>query len=478
MRRAEFLCLGFHNIYRLIIFFATFYFCVTAIAISNIFVISVKVGDGIENGKFCSYVTEYFELLESARPKVIQCDRMRSRADYYRLVVESSVDFSVFSRAIEPLIKNGFVSWFEVSGKMQSQSLPVSSSLVVDDYYNSWADKESFGSESIKNSGEFVALKNFTDIYSEKKPVTIAVLDSGVDFSASGLESLRWSNFGEVADNGLDDDANGFVDDVAGWDFVEDTGAMDKDPMRHGTAVALIIDQMLPDAFKKNFAIMPLRVVNPASGGEVDPFDLADAIYYAVDKKVNVINLSLGSTVDYQIVAEAVASAVSSGVVIVAAAGNTSGLTMFPARLEGVISIGAKTKSGAILSSSARGPGVDAFFLGENVLDDLKINFPVRIQSGTSFAAPLATAIVAQIAASIPESNPCDLVLRKITSMAPETMKSFDLVTKWFYSYENDFHQKIIDGRNWANRENLCAVPVSLPLIIRNELTQSFKSVQ
>src|SRR3989339_454561 len=79
--------------------------------------------------------------------------------------------------------------------------------------------------------------------------IVIAVLDTGISFEHPDLKTNLWKNDGEVADNGVDDDENGFVDDAFGWDFVDDDNDpgpdasedANPDAVSHGTVIAGII---------------------------------------------------------------------------------------------------------------------------------------------------------------------------------------------------------------------------------------------
>jgi subtilisin family serine protease len=124
----------------------------------------------------------------------------------------------------------------------------------------------------------------------------VAVVDSGVAWDHPDLSPNMWTNPGEIAGNGVDDDANGKVDDVRGWDFVDaDNNAWDYND--HGTHVAGTIAArgdngigLAGVAWKA--AIMPVRALN-ASGSGTDA-DITDAFTYAADNGAKVVNASLG----------------------------------------------------------------------------------------------------------------------------------------------------------------------------------------
>jgi subtilisin family serine protease len=163
--------------------------------------------------------------------------------------------------------------------------------------------------------------------------VTVAVLDSGVDLTHPDLHDRIWTNSGEVAGNGIDDDRNGFIDDVHGWDFVD----ADADPnpevsvgnqlegTNHGTLAAGIIgaagnnsEGVVGAAW--NVAIMPLRVLD--SQGNGGTMQVVQAVRYAVAKGVKIINISFTGNGYSEVLAEALRKAHDAGILIVASAGN------------------------------------------------------------------------------------------------------------------------------------------------------------
>jgi len=163
--------------------------------------------------------------------------------------------------------------------------------------------------------------------------VRVAVIDSGVDISHPDLSGRIWTNPGEIPGDGLDNDRNGYADDVHGWDFVDD----DPDPnpdlanpslqegIQHGTLVAGIIGAAGNNGegvtgVNWNVEIMPLRVLDSeGSGGTVAA---ENAIRYAIMQKARVINISFIGPAYSSSLAEILRAAHQAGIVIVAAAGN------------------------------------------------------------------------------------------------------------------------------------------------------------
>lgn len=159
----------------------------------------------------------------------------------------------------------------------------------------------------------------------EAQPVIVAVIDTGLDWHHRNIDWQNiWRNPNEVAGNGLDDDHNGYADDVIGWDF---TRHQDKpwDYDGHGTMTAGIIAASWNDkegmAGVNPFArLMILKALNDF--GKTRASYVAEAIAYAADNGARVINLSVGGKETSEVAQAAVDYAYSKGVVIVVAAGN------------------------------------------------------------------------------------------------------------------------------------------------------------
>ena len=315
---------------------------------------------------------------------------------------------------LQTLKLQGLVQWFEIKqSDLKLQSLSHGNAGVAIDpaFWSALKPSAPESSEPWFVSDDIRRLRAWNSMMEVNGQVVVAVIDSGVNFSDPALAAIRWQNTRETAGNEIDDDGNGYVDDVNGWDFVsegyaqlfDDTAAPDNDPadtLGHGTAVAQIMRAVVGSALADLIRLMPLRVAYGLNGsGTVNPAALAEAIYYAADNGAHIVNISLGGAQRYEVVATAIQYALGKGAVVVAAAGNSGSASLFPANLPGVLAVGALDRSGVVLASSARGQGVDIFASGVDMLSPSgAIILPFQA-SGTSFAAPVVSAALAMLQA-------------------------------------------------------------------------------
>ncbi len=238
------------------------------------------------------------------------------------------------------------------------------------------------------------------ELHTDSSEVVIAVVDTGVDYNHRDLKNNIWVNQIEWAGMaGVDDDENGYVDDINGYDFIND----DVDPIDdhgHGTHCAGVIaaqgnNNLDISGVCWNGWIMGIKFLGP--GGSGDEADAARAIYYAVNNGADVISNSWGGSGDSETLRQAIEYAHSQGVVLVAAAGNDDSIVAhFPAYYEQVIAIAATDSNDDKASFSNYGywvdlaaPGVDILSLraAGTYMGKLYDSY-TTIASGTSMACP------------------------------------------------------------------------------------------
>lgn len=247
--------------------------------------------------------------------------------------------------------------------------------------------------------------------FASSKPV-IAVIDTGLDLNHPVFvqTSAVWTNTNEIPGNGLDDDGNGYVDDIHGWNFVDNSNVIYDDD-DHGTHVSGIILSVDQDIYSAPFEeakirIMPLKFLNGSGVGSTA--DAIKAIYYAVNNGATVLNNSWGGPTYSAALHEAVAYSYSKGVAFIAAAGNAGAnndLTpMYPASYDvpNVVSVAATHNSWSLTSFSNFGVStVDLGARGYFILSTIPDGF-YGTSSGTSMAAPFVAGTAIQMKVQSP----------------------------------------------------------------------------
>jgi subtilisin family serine protease len=240
--------------------------------------------------------------------------------------------------------------------------------------------------------------------------VAVAVIDSGVDLGHPELAPNLWTNPGEIPGNGVDDDGNGYVDDVHGYDFISADGDP-SDGNGHGTHVAGIIAARGGNGIGVagvawQARIMAVRVLDDAAAGTTTT--VAQGIRYAIANGARIINLSLAGAAHSAELEDAVTEAQRAGVLVVAAAGNDgrdlAAAPSYPASLPeaNVIGVGATTEAGALSNISDFGTGVDIAAPGEDILSTAR-GGAYEWRTGTSMAAPEVTGALVLLASARPD---------------------------------------------------------------------------
>jgi hypothetical protein len=289
--------------------------------------------------------------------------------------------------------------------------------------------------------------------YSNGAGTVVGVIDTGIDWFHPVLESSLWIHHPEdINENGrfdpwpstqqrngvygdldgIDNDGNGFVDDVVGYSFVDTTppalglgrGPFPYDQNGHGTAVAALIAGRSSGEqgfFGLAYAsqVMVLRAFDPTGVGEED--DIAAAIVYAVLNGAHIINCSFGDIVRSMLVARALELAADAGVVVVASSGNSgSDLPHYPSDEQSVLSIGAASATGRPTAFSSYGDRLFLLAPGQDMIT-ASLGGGFQRVSGTSFAAPLVSATVALLRSLRPELTAEQIRTILAESATPQT---------------------------------------------------------
>lgn len=237
--------------------------------------------------------------------------------------------------------------------------------------------------------------------------VLVGVLDTGIDINHEDLKGNIYVNAGEIAGNGVDDDGNGYIDDVSGWDFynkeatVFDGIAYDT----HGTHVAGIIaaeeNGKGISGVAPKVKLLPLKFIHDGAGYTSDAIE---AIAYAQKLGVKVMNCSFGGPDNNKALRDAMADA---DILFITAAGN-GGLNIdqspiYPAafELDNVIAVTAINNAGAVPAYANYGTRVELAAPGDSILSTIPDN-GYSLMSGTSMAAPFVAGVAALIKSKYP----------------------------------------------------------------------------
>jgi hypothetical protein len=274
-----------------------------------------------------------------------------------------------------------------------------------------------------------------------KKDITIAIIDGGVEIDHPELKNHIAYNSAECFEgtiippkDGEDKDQNGLKGDCAGWDFVNNTNRPE-DLDGHGTHVTGVINSVL-NGVNGNYKFLPLKVFAPDEGRQNVkvatplPVRLQKAFEYALSRNVDIIHMSVGwpkSFMSFEL-EQVIKKALDQGVIIVAAAGNSSQrATIFPCQMEGVICVGALRPNGDVARFSNWGGQVDVYAPGEQILSTIPFRLaPLHIsrkgydfKNGTSQAAPFISAAMALLKGSYPEKSRDSLYARLLRASSP-----------------------------------------------------------
>jgi subtilisin family serine protease len=266
--------------------------------------------------------------------------------------------------------------------------------------------------------------------------IVVAVIDSGTDYNHPDLTGNIWSNNGEngvdaqgrnKANNGLDDDNNGFVDDFRGWDFVNN----DNDPIddnNHGTHISGLVaakrDGVGMTGVAPTAKIMPLKILDRGGFGKIR--DEINAINYAVANGAKIINVSLGGLQLNDDELNVIRSAEAKGVIVISAAGNQARPQVdYPARFAAEVGIAAASiqrnqqfsdfsnRAGTEVINYFIAPGGDG---GRSDSGDIYSTVPLSVAgipyryfAGTSMAVPHIAGVIALMLQANPSLTPVEI---------------------------------------------------------------------
>ncbi|MFA7326433.1 MAG: S8 family serine peptidase [Candidatus Kapaibacterium sp.] len=371
------------------------------------------------------------------------------------------------------------------------------SNLISSDYFESITPNYVYKIESapIPNDPRFASQWNLqylgiSDAWEKAtgKGIIVGVVDTGLDFDHEDIQGQMWVNEKEDLNNNgrldpwpstevrdgvsgdfdfIDNDGNGYADDVIGYDFVNVSSRnlgddLDPDPNpydeeSHGTSMAGIIAARHNNGLgiagiAYDSKIMSLRAFDISGAGESD--DIAAAVLYAVMNGANVLNFSFGEEYYSPLLHDVIKFAYANDVVMVGSSGNNNWYRKhYPSDFEEVISVGGITERFFKSSISNYGNRIDILAPGQAV-PSLSPNNQYSAKSGTSVASPHVTATVA-------------LLLEQNSKLKPEEIK-FILENsatddKEFPGWDPFYGKGILNINNALNSKSKGTVTITYP---------------
>ena len=246
----------------------------------------------------------------------------------FLLVFKNSIDIQLAIKRYKQLKQLDFVE-LDFIGKSGGEKLKTNSLLTPNDtyFYRQWGlvnNGTMTGIGAVTNDAD-VDMELAWDIQTGDPNMIIAVSDSGLKMNHPDIASRIWINPLETI-NGIDDDGNGYIDDINGWDWANSDNNP-TDDLGHGTNVAGIIGAIpnnnnLYTGVNWNSKIMPLKVLNSSNSSNYS--DMASSIYYAVDNGAKIVSMSIGGTSSSSVLTDAISYANINNVLLVFCMMNTN----------------------------------------------------------------------------------------------------------------------------------------------------------
>ena len=326
-------------------------------------------------------------------------------------------------RTVEELRKDPDVEYAQPNYKLDIAAVPADARFTEQwGLYNNGQEVEGYAGRS----GVDINALNAWNITRGSSTTVIGLLDTGLDINHQDLKNSIYVNPGEIANNGIDDDRNGYIDDVNGWDFVNndktlyDSSSLDL----HGTQVAGVIaagtNSLGISGAAPGVKILPLKFINGNWGYTCDAID---AIEYAMAKGVKIMNCSFGGTDNNFALKDTM---VNSGILFICSGGNrgadVSIYPVYPACFDipNVLSVASLDSKGVLSPYSSFGGKIHIAAPGVNILSTTPDN-TYGYFSGTSASAPFVTGAAALLKSYLPSLSFTDIAARIKNNAVPCT---------------------------------------------------------
>jgi len=361
------------------------------------------------NGLIVRFHSGYSTSTQQSALSSANCRQQTSLPIVSGLALARLESGQTLDQAIQTLVRNPAVKYVEPNYIVSTQAIP------NDPRFSSLWGLHNTG-QTGGVSGADMDVPQAWDLQTGNN-VVIAVIDTGVDYNHPDLVGNIWTNTDEIPNNGRDDDGNGYIDDVRGWDFSgNDNNPMDDN--NHGTHVSGTIAARGNNGtgitgVNWSAQIMPLKFMN--ASGQGTTASAIEAIQYAVANGARISNNSWGGPGFSRALYDAIALANAAGHVFVAAAGNSSRNNDvspdYPASfdLPNIIAVAATDENDRLAGFSNFGArSVDVAAPGVNILSSVRFS-NYRSFSGTSMAAPHVAGVAGLLRASQPSLSAADV---------------------------------------------------------------------
>jgi len=396
-------------------------------------------------------ISQLQKSAEEFKLKEINLTGNRSKQNSYVLYFHGSVNID---KVVDIYLKSGLFEYVEpnYTGKGGGECVDYFDTTVNDPLYNRQWGLKNDGNFSLAPSveGADIKMEQAWDINQGDPDLIIAVLDSGVKLDHPEISDRLWKNSNEVID-GIDNDNNGYIDDVDGWNFAYNSNNV-SDDVGHGTnIIGLLASKQDNDigyaGINWNSKIMPVKMLNSNNSYTTVTWAV-NALYYAVDNGANVVNMSFGGTGNSSLLKDAVVYAQDRGVVMTVSMMNENNDTnYYPAAYPETIAVGSIDPDGnrsnpffwSSTSGSCYGTHIDLIAPG-NFTYGLSHNSNTQYGTywgGTSQAAPHVAGVISLMLSENPSLTPVEIrdVLRSTaddqTGDPSEDSQGFDI----YYGY-------------------------------------------
>jgi len=266
------------------------------------------------------------------------------------------------------------------------------------------------------------------EISTGSRDVKVAIVDDAVRTTHPDLEANIWINTLEIPDNGIDDDGNGFIDDVSGWDAADNNNNPNppNNPpaiwgefaFTHGThcagLAAAVTDNTTGIAsVSHNVSIIPVKTVKNSSWVPLAIGFPAEGVDYAIVAGADIVSMSFGGAQasGFGTLEQLIDAGSDNGIIFVAAAGNNGNETInYPAAFDNVLAVGATDSTDSKASFSQFGDWIDIMAPGAAMYSTLAWSKPYDYQDGTSMACPLTAGVLALMKSYKPDASAQDLI--------------------------------------------------------------------